>query len=366
MVRLVAGVTLVAYSVGMGLLVPLPYILIEPGSAESVVHRLTVEEGVPLYDPAGEVLFLTVSLSGRLTPARAMLAWLDPEATVEREERITGGLTRQQLHEQQLEVMKSSKLVAIVVALRYARENLRDEVELAGAGAVVLGVGAGTPAENVLRPGDVIHAVDGLPVACDRQVIDAVRARSVGEDVAFSVRRGSEVLDVSVTTTGQDGVPFVGIGLDDALLGLEATFPFSVDIETGTVGGPSAGLAFVLALIDELTAGELTGEMKVPLTVPTGLALAAAAVGEVTVGVKVAVTGSVDACGNVGEVGGVAQKAVAARHAGAHVFLVPPGEADEARRHAGAMPVRAVGTVDEALAVLAEEFGGNGLALSRA
>src|SRR5205085_11289384 len=86
-------------------------------------------------------------------------------------------------------------------------------------------------------------------------------------------------------------------------------YPFDVKIDTAGIGGPSAGLAFTLALIDDLTPGELTG------------------------GRDVAVTGTIDIDGKVGEVGGVVQKTAAVRRVHASLFLVPSGEYAEARKH---------------------------------
>jgi PDZ domain-containing protein len=100
------------------------------------------------------------------------------------------------------------------------------------------------------------------------------------------------------------------------------------------VTGPSAGLAFTLTLIDELSPGNLTG------------------------GKDVAVTGTMDLDGHVGEVGGVPQKTATAINAGAKLFLVPTGEVKEARRRAGsALTVVGVHTIDDALRALREHGG---------
>jgi PDZ domain-containing protein len=111
-------------------------------------------------------------------------------------------------------------------------------------------------------------------------------------------------------------------------------FPVDVEIDTGRVSGPSAGLAFTLTILDELTPGDLTG------------------------GEKVAVTGTIRADGGVGPIGGAEQKAVTAREAGAKLFLVPAEEVDEARGRADGMKVVGVRTLDDALAEL-KELGGD-------
>jgi Lon-like protease len=130
------------------------------------------------------------------------------------------------------------------------------------------------------------------------------------------------------------GAPRLGVAL--ATRNAQFAFPLRVTIDTGKVGGPSAGLAFTLALLDDLDPADLTG------------------------GQKVAVTGTIDTTGRVGPVGGVAQKAAAARRNGAVAFLVPPEEEHDARRHAGRMSVVVVRTLDDALGALAQ-LGGAGL-----
>ena len=98
------------------------------------------------------------------------------------------------------------------------------------------------------------------------------------------------------------------------------TFPFQCHINVGGIGGPSAGLALTLGLIDLLSNGDLTG------------------------GHRVAATGTINLDGTVGDVGGVAQKTVAVRKAGAQVFFVPPQELQDAQSEAGSMKVYAVST----------------------
>ena len=108
-----------------------------------------------------------------------------------------------------------------------------------------------------------------------------------------------------------------------------------MEIDSGSVGGPSAGLAFTLAILDRLTEGDLTGPNKV------------------------AVTGTIRLDGSVGPVGGVVQKTEAAVRAGARAFLVPPDEYADARRAArGRLRIIQVSTVDEALAAL-RRLGGD-------
>lgn len=331
--RLITGILLVAYSWFMAVAVPVPYITVEPGSATDVLDLISVQ-GAPRYEASGEFLFLTVSLSQRVTPFGAVLAWLDPDVELVREQLYTGNRSREELTRINLAVMEESKLVAIKVAL----ERLGHEVQTVGGGALITDVLPERPAAAQLRVGDLVVGVDGQPVDLARDVIDAVRAREPGDAITLTVDRdGTERTLTVATVEGDDGEAQIGISLAN---NFDFQFPFDVDINTGRVGGPSAGLAFSLAVIDELTEGELTG------------------------GTVVAVTGTIEPDGSVLPVGGIEQKTVAARQAGATLMLVPDGEAQQAERLAGDMEVRAVATLDDALRALAE-VGGNSLALAR-
>ncbi len=139
----------------------------------------------------------------------------------------------------------------------------------------------------------------------------------------------------------EDGKAILGIfpGVPDTV---NFRFPFHVDIGTGAIGGPSAGLAFTIATLDALTKGDITG------------------------GKTVAVTGTIDVNGNVGEIGGLRQKTIAVIRAGADVFIVPKGEIADAQKAAVGSRLRVVGveTLDDALKVLADE-GGNALSLPK-
>ena len=317
-----------------GAVVKVPYYLISPGEARGVAELIKVKgEQARVYEPKGKILFTTVSLAGNVNVYEALLGWLDDDVQVIDEEQITGGASRQEVRQLNIQAMVDSKLTATKVAL----ERLGYRVAVTGDGALVTLVSPQTPAEGALQVGDVITAVDGEGVTLHDQVVTRVRQRRPGDQVDIRFRRNGTDQDVRLTTaTGGEGQPLIGVQLQTN--DLRYDFPVDVNIETGLVGGPSAGLAFTLALLDDLSPGELTG------------------------GRSVAVTGTIDADGQVGLVGGVAQKTVTARRAGAAAFLVPPQEAKEARAHAGKMRIIPVSTLDEALVAL-EKLGGSGVAL---
>ncbi len=317
--------------------VTIPYFALAPGSARQVNDLIRVPEE-KAFPPEGTVFLATVSLR-QVTPLEALRGWLHPDIDVVPEEKILGTRPRTQFRRQNVQLMDDSKQVAVVVALR----RLGFPVPEAGKGALVVDVEKGSPADGRLGQGDVVTAVDGVPTALSQRAVDRIRGRRPGEPVRLDVEGadGSRRTETVVLTSreGREG-GFLGVFLRTKEQRFE--FPFDVTIDSGSIGGSSAGLAFTLGVLDTLTPGELTG------------------------GHKVAVTGTIELDGQIGDVGGVAQKTSAVRSAGARLFLVPPGEFEEARSHAGgALKVMKVSNLDEALAVMAE-FGGDLSALGPA
>ena len=315
-----------------GQLVTLPYDSIGPGSARDVSGLVTVKDH-PSYPPQGRILYTTVSVRERVNLFEALAGWLDPATDVVPEQRVRGEIPPEEYRQLNVEAMADSKTTAQVVALRHLGFN-----DL-GAGAEILSVQEGLPASPLLKAGDVVVALDGRPVRVASDAVTGIRARKPGETVRLTiVRGGSPPVDVEAgLATGDEGRPLLGVRLGDKI-----KLPFQIDIESGRVIGPSAGLAYALEVLEVLTPGELTG------------------------GMSVAATGELRSDGAVGPIGGVAQKAVTVQRAGAKVFLVPRENLDEAEgAEAKGLQVHPVDSFDEALKVLGSLQGSNALALGR-
>lgn len=333
------GVPLVLLAVGLvaASWVRIPYYAIAPGSAIDVRPLVSVEDG-PSHEPDAGIFLTTVSLR-HVTLLGALQGWLDPETEiVERSVVAPPNIDDQQLRQFNLDLMASSKQKALGVAF----EALGYEDAVSGSGAEIVQVVPGSPAEGVLVAGDAIVAVDGTPVTVDYEAVRALGARRPGDTVRLTIDPAAgdqRELDVTLGENPEvAGKAFLGVSLQTRDLTLD--FPFQVELESERIGGPSAGLAYTLSVIDVLTEGELTG------------------------GRRVAVTGTIELDGSVGEVGGVVQKTAAVKDAGIDLFLVPQGELEAARAAAGDdLRVEGVGTIADALRVLAEVTGGNGLAL---
>jgi len=328
----VAGILVVLVILG-GALIRLPYVLIAPGTA-SAVERVVKIEGAPTYTHRGELLFLTVSVSSDRPNAFAVLSgWLDDDTEVVSEDEVLQGRFRAEDARLNKLEMADSQMTAKQVAV----ERLGYTVPVTGAGAVVTAVQKRAPADGKLRVGDVITTVDGEPVTLAEQLGPIVRSRPPGQPVTFTVDRGGSSTPVTVVSRASQQGPCQGraqVGVQTATRSEKFDFPVNVEIDTGRVSGPSAGLAFTLTILDELTPGNLTG------------------------GKKVAVTGTIRADGTVGPIGGAEQKAVTADRAGAKLFLVPTEEVKAARSRSDGMKVVGIRTLDDALTEL-KSFGGD-------
>jgi PDZ domain-containing protein len=320
-----------------GFLIPTPYVALVPGSARETEPLVNVS-GLEAYPSDGEVLFTTVRLRSR--PNLWEYLWLttDDDANIVPEEVIYGDRSPDENRQANLAAMTDSKQVAVAVAL----EELGYEA-ITPTGVFVADVVEGSAADGILERGDVLLAVDGSPVLADAELVATLGGRGSGETVQLTLERHTtgEAETIEIVLGGRDDDPTVGfLGVaPQTRLDVNGDLPFEVDIDSGSVGGPSAGLAFTLAVLDQLTEGELTG------------------------GERVAVTGTISVDGAVGSVGGVPQKAAAVRELGIDVFIVPralgEAELDLVRDRAGDdLQIVPVDDLDEALVVL-ETLGGD-------
>jgi len=320
---IVAGLALFAIVLALVVFPSSDYIFL-PDRAHPVAPLVTVKGG---KDPTqGGVYFVDVvvrkaTLLERLFGGLHEGADLYPPQAVD-----PPGVDERQRHALDLQDMRRSQQIAAAVALRAAGKK----VVLRDIGARIAFVQQGLPAFGKLEPGDVVVAIDGRPLHTLQDVFKRMSAHRVGDVVAFTVRRGSGTKIVKMKTvgvgTGAARRPVVGVSLEPAL---DIHLPFPVRIDAGNVGGPSAGVAFALEVMEEL------GQ-------------------DVVHGHKVAATGEINPDGTIGPIGGIKQKTIGARQAHVDAFLVPAGEnAREARKHAAGLRIIPVKTFPQALRALA-------------
>lgn len=293
---LLAGPLLGALVLAASLL-PLPYVTFEPGITVDVLGEQDGEEiiqveGQRTYRDDGQLRMTTVYVTqpgGRLTLFEAMGAWLSEERAIYPYDAIYGPEeTAEDSRRESAVEMVSSQDAATAVALQEIGYDVSTVIE-------VLDVTEGLPADGKLQVRDVLTRVGDTEIVVAQDVVDAVRAAPPGDPVEFAILRDGRPMTVEITPRLVEGQPRVGV-----VPGPGYEFPFDVTVNVDPdIGGPSAGLMFSLAIYDTLTPGSLTD-------------------GEVVAG-----TGSILPSGEVAPIGGIQQKIVAARDAGAGLFLVP-------------------------------------------
>jgi PDZ domain-containing protein len=310
----------------LGAFVDIPYYTLGPGPAKNVEELVHVS-GERVYPSSGNFFLTTVAVSSRpVSLFEAFVAWVDPNVElIKRDLIVPPGLTDEQQAQYNLLDMEQSKYSALLAALHatgFDTPPIR--------GARVIGVAAGFPADGKLKKGDLIVAVDGGSVRGPADAVERIVSKPIGSKISVTVLRDGKRLTTQMRSIEspiktEKGRPVLGVRLANAI-----RLPsFDVTIDSQNIGGPSAGLAFALTIVDVLTTEDLTR------------------------GHHVAVTGTIDGDGRVGPVGGVEFKVVAAEREGADVFLVPADEVDQARGAASdKVKVIGVGTLEEALAQL--------------
>lgn len=316
---LVAGLTLLAMQA------PVPYVQLQPGPTYDTLGKddtgkdVIEVTGATATTSGGQLRFVTIGVVKELTLMEALIGWWsDADAVVPRELIIPPDQTEQQVDKKNADDFAASESAAQTAAFK----------ELGYASVIkVKDVAAGAPAQGKLQPGDVITSVDGTPVDTADKLLTTLRGKPAGTSFAFGVTRAGQPLTIPVTTAaGDDGVPRIGVTPE-----ITTTAPFTVKIPIENIGGPSAGLMLTLGIIDKIKPEDLTG------------------------GKVIAGTGTIDADGKVGPIGGIPQKLIASKDAGAIYFLTPKDNCAEAVANQQAdLPLVEVATLKDALTALAD------------
>jgi PDZ domain-containing protein len=288
---------------------PVPYVILGPGPTLNTLGKdqsgkpLITISGHTVHPTSGHLNMVSITYEGgpghQFDVFTALRAWLDPhEAVVPQSEIFAPGQSQQSVTQQDQVEMTSSQQSATAAALHQLGIGYRT---VAG----VAGVEKGLPAYGKLKAGDLITAVDGQPVTGTSQLTSLIKAHAA-KPLTLTISRGGTTQHVQVTARQVSGRPILGVEVQD-----QYQFPFSVSIQIGQIGGPSAGMMFALGIINKLSTMNLTG------------------------GKFIAGTGEISANGAVSPIGGIQQKMIGARDAGATVFLAPAGNCSDTT---GAVP----------------------------
>jgi PDZ domain-containing protein len=332
-----AGFTAVLLAALLTIL-PTSYVVLRPGPVFNTLNSvgrtpLISVTGHASYPAKGQLDMTTVSLSGgpgqHVSLWQVLAGWLDRTASVVPEDEVfPRGQTAQQTEDQDTQEMVSSQESATVAAMSLLGIEVPTTLKVSE-------VDAGAPAASAIRAGDVILAIDGEKTQDLAKLRTALQKVTAGQPTTVTIsRNGAQQKVTTRTTKGSDGRTVLGVFIDPSF-----QFPFQVKISIDNIVGPSAGMMFALGIADVLTPGDLTG------------------------GKQIAGTGTIDADGSVGPIGGIQQKMIGARQAGAAWFLAPAGNCAEVVGHVpNGMQVVRVATLEQARTAVEAIASGTGTA----
>ena len=320
------SISLLATSVLLAVLVvlPAPYAVTSPGPTRDTLGDqggvpLISISGAPTYPSTGQLRLVTVSSTGGpgypSTLTAVVRGWFEGATAIAPVEVMyPPELSRSQIDQSNQQQMVSSQENATVAAL----EELGYVVP---ATLTIAGTQDGSGAAGVLLKDDVLVTLDGAPLTTFTQLTDSLKATAAGSTVHLGITRAGAPVDVDVVTGARDGGGSqLGVFVDPVF-----DLPIDVKIKIDDIGGASAGTMFALGIIDKLTPeDEANGQV-------------------------IAGTGTMDASGDVGEIGGIRQKLAGARRDGATWFLAPASNCSDVVGHvpSGLRVVR-VATLHEA------------------
>ena len=311
------------------LIVPLPFFLERPGQTVSLGACVDVDSDAPAL--AGDFLLTTINVIPATAFDTVRGIAEDDVAVVPRSRLLPAGVESREFFNRQRDVFATAADVAAGVGLQAAGH----EVSVSGDGVAVVRILPDTPAAQVLRPGDVIRAIDGRRITVEAELREAIAGTSVGTPLRLEVHRDGEVLEVEVAPEMIQGMPVIGIL--PQTLHPRVDLPVEVDVTTGPIGGPSAGLMIALTVYDKVLPDV-----------------------DLAAGRVIAGTGSISQDGRVGPIGGVGLKVLAADARGVDVFLAPVADLQSALAAVPAgssLRVVPVETFDQARQALLESAG---------
>ncbi|WP_053219779.1 SepM family pheromone-processing serine protease [Virgibacillus senegalensis] len=291
----------------------LPYYIYKPGGADALNPIVEVADG---YESEGDMHLVTIR-GGQATPLQYLWASIRPHQDIEPIDKVfPEGISQDDYFQAQLQMMESSQEASTVVAYKAAGKQIDIEYE----GVYVVAVIEGMPAEGKLKAGDKIVEIDGRELETSDDLIDYVSSKKAGDQIDVTVEREEETVHKTIELESFPGQEKIGVGIQlvtNRNVEVEPELKFA----SGNIGGPSAGLMFSLEIYDQLTEDDLTH------------------------GHQIAGTGEINYEGEVGRIGGIDKKVIAADREGCEVFFAPnEGGAEDSNYHVAVETAKEIGT----------------------
>jgi len=270
-----------------------PYVILSPGDPQNILGSAITISGTQVYPTTGKLSVTSVMVTdpdSYITGFDVLYSWIDPDrAVLPRVEVYPEGETTEQSMKMGAQEMADSQLNATAAALKYLGYELSSRL-------IIGQVNEQSNAFNVLKIGDELLTVDNLKYESQSELASELDQKNPGDRVSVKVlRAGTNIIEEQIKLSARDdGSAFIGIGLRN-----QFDFPFDVKIKLAETGGPSGGLIFALGVIDKLTKEDLVRSRNI------------------------AGTGTITQDGQVGPIGGIAEKIIGANKAGVELFFTP-------------------------------------------
>jgi Lon-like protease len=321
-VTLIVGTAILAILIALAAWVRVPYVELDPGPTWNTLgtdhgHDVIIISGHPTTSSTGQLRMVTIGVVSNISLWEALRGWLSSDiAVVPREVIYPPGQTQQQANRQDQQQFTQSQDSATTAALRELGYPVLVNVK---------SLVPGGAAQGHLQAGDIITSVNGKPVTSAQRLGELIQAKPAGTALTIGFTRAGKPGTTVITTKSDNGTPRLGIEVEQT-----QPSPITVKISLANVGGPSAGMMFALGIVDKLDPVDLTG------------------------GLKIAGTGTIDDDGDIGAIGGIPQKMLAAKRDGATIFLAPASNCAEAvQNRVPGLELVKVSTLDDALSALA-------------
>ncbi|MDR0269156.1 SepM family pheromone-processing serine protease [Paenibacillus sp.] len=296
--RLILYIFMVALLVYVTVYMPTPYIIYQPGSADEVKPMLSVQKGE--RDEKGTFMMTTVSAS-YANLVMLVVSAFNPNAEIDQKQSRLGNKSEDEYAAEQVYMMNDSQSSAVEAAYHEANVSYSIVPQY----LFIFSTPEGDEARKNFKPGDHLSEVDGHPIRGNESLSSLLKSKKVGDQVTVKLIRDGKELEekVNLIEIKDKNTNQMRPGLGVTIATMQKVEPkdpgLQVNFANTRIGGPSAGLMFTMEIYNQLTEGDLTK------------------------GYQVAGTGTIDKDGNVGPIGGVQHKIVAADRKHAEIFFVP-------------------------------------------
>jgi PDZ domain-containing protein len=315
------------------LLAPIPFVFFKPGVPDNVAGNIITIKDSKTYPINGKLFITSILVTNPDSPvfgAETIVNWaLGPHVVLQKESVYPPIRPAQKIERDSQNEMESSQATSTAAALRYLGYEFKELYYISD-------IREYSDAFNKLKVGDVITAVDGKTINQIEEIRTSYKGKEIGDPLSITVERKNKSGNTSSITTevtlvenqdisSETGEKKPAIGI---LVGTSGKFPIDVKFNLPGVGGPSAGMIFAVGIIEKLTSEDLVR------------------------GRKIAGTGSINASGKVGGIGGIEEKMIGASRVGATIFLAPRENCPDIKHVPKGLKVIPVSTLSEAIDAL--------------